>query len=83
MVADVEKQGNNEATIAWEVREDDDAHLAIMHDNTGNDVREGGGANAEDDDGGGQDNEEEQKKTLGRPVAPNRTWMIIDGLRNS
>jgi hypothetical protein len=60
--------GNKESTDAPEVREDDDAHLSMMHDGTGDDVAGGGGGegsgggegcSGEDD---GEDNEEEEEE---------------------
>jgi hypothetical protein len=59
--------GNMEGTNASEVREDDDAHLVMMHDGTGDDVAGGGGGKGcgggegcggEDD---GEDNEEDEE----------------------
>jgi hypothetical protein len=48
--------GNMKGINASEVREDDDAHLVMMHDGTGDDIAGGGG---EDD---GEDNEEDEEE---------------------
>jgi hypothetical protein len=37
-------EASNQEVIAPEVREDDDAHLVMMHDGTGDDVADRGGA---------------------------------------
>jgi len=61
--------GNREATDALEVREDDNAHLVMMHDDTGDDIAGGGGGDegcgGEDD---GEDNEEDFLEDMLRHV---------------
>jgi hypothetical protein len=64
-------EASNQEVIAPEVREDDDVHLVMMHDGTGDDIVEGGG---KDD---GEDNE--RKRLLGGPVTPRRTGIAIEG----
>ena len=50
------KAGNKEATDALEVREYDNAHLVMMHDDTGDDIEGGGGG---DEGCGGEDDGED------------------------
>jgi len=84
--------GNMEGTNASEVREDDDAHLVMMHDGIGDDAAGGGGG--EDFGGGegyggeddGEDNEEEEEKDfledLLRHVEQELLLKVAKGLNN-
>ena len=72
--------GNNEATDALEVREDGNAHLVMMHDDTGDDIAGGGGGDegcgGEDD---GEDNEEDFLEDMLRHV---EQGLLLKGLNN-
>jgi len=76
--------GNNEATDALEVREDGNAHLVMMHDDTGDDIAGGGGGNegygGEDD---GEDNEEEEEEDFLEDMLRHvEQGLLLKGLNN-
>jgi hypothetical protein len=84
------KEANNkESTDAPEVREDDDAHLSMMHDGTGDDVAGGGGGegsgggegcSGEDD---GEDNEEEEEEDFLDDILRHvEQELLLKGLNN-
>jgi hypothetical protein len=53
---------NMEGTNASEVREDDDAHLVMMHDATGDDIAGSGGGEGCGGEDDGEDNEEDEEE---------------------
>ena len=53
---------SNQEVIAPKVREDDDVHLVMMHDGTGDGIVEGGGGEGCGGEDDGEDNEEEEQE---------------------
>ena len=54
--------GNMEGTDVLEVREDDNAHLVMMNDGTGDDVAGGGGGEGCGVDDDGEENKEDEEE---------------------
>ena len=72
--------------IAPKVREDDDVHLVMIHDGTGDAIVEGGGGEGCGGKDDGEDNEEEEEKDfledLLRHVEQELLLKVAKGLNN-